>query len=274
VIKQYVNVGVGANERREIPLERSGRVMTFTATIAPKRAGVRVHFELRSGDENVAGEKDVAPGLHEANFEAAQTHHLKGRRDGLPGHSLRWALTDERGQATVPLVLSEFGGDEFWIEASLRTRSGKKKKVLATAHYITWRRIYYQVSRFDAAPKGPGRDGILPAVPTLDLSEMHSEFEARRHNIEMCDDSALPLMPRVANVLEDDADLVASAGAGYDAKREPLAMRVVLVNQIADAGWKWHPRVINVDNGAATSVSTDMLLWRDESLPLNVDWLV
>ena len=270
-LQQYVNVDpTKPDECKEIAVERAGRTVTLVAPVSRKKRGIPVYFEMKSTAKN------IVPSLEEANFSKETLKHLKGRIGGLPGTSTRCALTDGKGVARLTIKLSEFGGDEFEIEAYLKGKNGKKKKVLKSEKYIVWRRIYYQVSRFKAAPKGAGRSGILPEVAKLDWPSVQAEFKAREHNIEMIDETTTDLITRRANVLqpEADIDLQKSAREGYDPKREPLAMRVVLVNQLASCVEQWLADIVQVKEGVSVTVPTTRKLWVDESLAITEDWAV
>jgi hypothetical protein len=90
----------------------------------------------------------------------------------------------------------------------------------------------------------------------------------------MIDETTTDLITRRANVVntEDDSVLQKSAREGYDPKREPLAMRVVLVNQLASNVEGWHSDIVNVEENAAVTVTARRILWVDESLPRTEDW--
>jgi hypothetical protein len=269
-VKQYVNVDPAKpDERKELDAKRAGRQVVIEATVTPKKAGVRVYFEMKSTAKN------IVPSLEEANFSDKKLKHLKGRAGGLPGRSIRSSLTDASGVAKLTVKLSEYGGDEFEVEAYTMGKGGKKKKSLKADKYIVWRRIYYQVSRFKAGLKGaPHASQTLPVPPKLVWANVEKEYKDREHNVEMIDETTTDLITRRANVIEADIDLKMSAPEGYDPKREPLAMRVVLVNQLADHKDNWLAAIINVSEGVPTSVTTPEDLWKDESLPETTDWLL
>jgi len=269
-VNQYVNVDPAKpDERKEIDVKRAGRSVVVVATVSPKKKGIRVYFDMKSTGNN------IVPSLEEANFSSDKLRHLRGRAGGLPGRSTRSALTDAKGEARLTIKLSEFGGDAFEVEAYL-LKKGKKGKTLQADKYIVWRRVYYQVSRFKAAPKGAGRAGALPLPPALVWAGVSDEYKARDHNIELVDETATDLITRWANVLDPDdgAKLKKSAREGYDPKREPLAMRVVLVHQLATPDEAWFADIVKVKENTPTTVTTTRELWIDESLPLTEDWAV
>ena len=74
-------------------------------------------------------------------------------------------------------------------------------------------------------------------------------------------------------VLEHEADLKATARAGYDPQHEPLSMRVVLVNQIADSAVA-EIEFRNVAETVATPLPVPADLWVDESMAVKTDSLV
>ena len=229
-----------------------------------------VYFEMKSTAKNVVSS------LEDANFSDDKLRHLRGRAGGLPGTSTRCTRTNAQGVARLAIKLSEFGGDEFETKAYIKLKSGKQKELKVADKYVVWRRIYYQVSRFKAGTKGAGRTGTLPAAPQLDWSKVKTELEAREHNIEMIDESSKDLITRRANVMNaDDLTLFKkSAREGYDPKREPLAMRVVLVNQIAGYEERDLNDVVDVKENTPTTVNLRKWLWVDESMPLTEDWAV
>lgn len=269
-VKQYVNVDPNeADQRKELPAKQAGREVILEATIAPKRQGVLVYFEMKSTAKN------MAPSLEEANFSSDKLKHLKGHAGGLPGTSTRCARTNGKGVARIAIKLSEFGGDEFETKAYIKLKSGKKKELQADK-YIVWRRVYYQVSRFKSGPKGAGRTGTLPEIAKLNWATVEKEFKDREHNIELIDETSQDLTTRRANVIDtnDDSVLKKSAREGYDPKREPLAMRVVLVNQLASYEVRWLTDIVTVDENQPTTVTTPRRLWVDESMPRTEDWAV
>lgn len=270
-LQQYVNVDpTKPDQRKEIVVGRAGREVGLSATVSPKKAGVFVYFELKSTAKN------IVPNLEEANFSKDKLKHLKGRIGGLPGTTTRCVRTDSKGVARLTIKLSEFGGDEFEVEAYIKDKSGKKKKPLKSEKYIVWRRVYYQVSRFKGGPKGAGRTGAFPVIDKLDWPKVEAEYKAREHNIELIDETTTDLITRRANVMNaDDLSLFKkSAREGYDPKREPLAMRVVLVNQIANYVEGWHSDIVKVEENTPVIVVASRRLWVDESLPRTEDWAV
>jgi hypothetical protein len=269
-VKQYVNIDPAqADQRKELPKKQAGRRVVLEATVKPKKKGVLVYFEMKSTANN------IVKSLEAANFSADKLKHLKGRVGGLPGTSIRCARTDAKGVARLTIKLSEFGGDEFETQAYIFGKK-KKKKPLTADKYIVWRRIYYQVSRFKSGPKGAGRTGTLPAIPKLDWAKVKTEYEARQHNLELLDETSTDLITRRANVVNPDEDevLKKSAREGYDGKREPLALRVVLVNQIASSVEDDYERIVKVSENTPATFTTRRRLWVDESMPRTEDWAV
>jgi len=270
-VKQYVNIDPTKPDlRKELAAKQVGRNVVVAATVSPKKPGIWVYFEMKSTAKN------IVPSLEDANFSADKLKHLKGRVGGLPGTSTRCAKTDAKGVARLVIKLSEFGGDEFTVEAYVKGKKGKKK-TLQSDKLIVWRRMYYQVSRFKGGPKGAGRTGVFLPVPTLTWPTIKTEFEAREHNIEMVDESSKDLITRRANVVntEDEDVLKKSAREGYDPKnREPLVMRVVLVNQLASPAEAWLQQIVTVGEDAVVTVTAPNKLWVDESLPRTEDWAI
>ena len=269
-LQQYVNVDPAMpDQRRELDVKRVGPIVTLEAKVSPKKAGIPVFFELKA-----VVAKNIVPSLEEANFSADKLKHLKGRAGGLPGSSTRCARTDATGVARLKIKLSQFGGDEFEVEAYLKDKSGKKKKTLKTEKYVVWRRVYYQVSRFKDGVKGRGRTGVLPEAPKLNWASVEAEFKDRLHDIELIDETTKDLITRRANVMNADIDLQKSAREGYDPKREPLTMRVVMAHQLADSREDWLADLVDVEEGVPVTVTVRYELWVDESMAVNDDWLV
>jgi hypothetical protein len=104
-----------------------------------------------------------------------------------------------------------------------------------------------------------------------------AEIQARTHNIEMVSQApAQAVTPRRGNVLDptnDRAKLNQAARDGYDDSREPVVLRVVLVNQIADARDEW---VSYQDLRPSARFEKDLpkRLWVDESMAKDDDWLI
>ena len=272
-IKQYVNVDrTKADERKDIAVPRAGRALNLFVTVSPKVKDVIVCFEIKVGPKNVVKELDPK------NFSSDELKALKKLKLTLPGlkmpsKSKRRARTDENGKATMTFLLSEHGGDEFEITAYIPKKGGGKGKVLLSNKYIVWRRVYYQTSRFKGGAKAAGRTGAFPEIPALAMADVKTEYEAREHNIELVDDGGKDLVDRYCNILQKDADYERSAKDGYDAKREPLAMRVVLLNQIADSAVAEVEFPV-VPEGTPVSKTLPHAFWLDESMAVDTDWLI
>jgi hypothetical protein len=251
IIKQYVNLDPTKAEQLDgLDKARAGKNVVIEATIDPKKAGIAVRFEVTCGAKNVT--------------RAGKTLN-------------RVATTDDNGKATLLLPLSDNGGDEFTVNACLAEGENKNKLLGGTDTYVVWRRLYYQMSRFDAGTPGAGQpSGSMPAVPSLALDTVEVELAARNHNIELVDKSTKALITRYANVLtgaNNSQAEMASARDGYSATLEPVTVRIVVVNQIAE------PKEDDVELlGLAYSVKVlvpfPVGLWADPSYAKNADWLV
>lgn len=274
-VKQYVNLDPAApGELNGLEAQRAGRKIKVVATVKTKggapRQGARVVFELKSLEGNV----DRA--LDKANFSVLEEYVWYRR--GLPTSIKRIAVTDAEGKAEQEFTLSAFGGDEFKVEAHLLKAGDAEGKKLASSKYTVWRRFYCQTSAFGAGAAHASRGGAaLPAVQPFDMAAVVDEFAARKHNIELVEDNLAPAqITRRCEVLVQDQSRYyqRSAREGYDPRREPLSMRMVLVNQIADSATAeiTFPGVFQ--ENVARTVSVPHKLWVDESLPLRGDWLV
>jgi hypothetical protein len=73
---------------------------------------------------------------------------------------------------------------------------------------------------------------------------------------------------------ENDTVLKKSAREGYDPKREPLAMRVVMVNQLASLVEEEYERIVKVSESTPSTFTVRRRLWVDESMPRTTDWAV
>ncbi len=274
--KQYVNVDPArANERREIRRPRAGKTVHLAARINKQVEGVPIIFEIKSGRHN------VNRALEDANFSPGERRrHARQRASNAgfqnPGIARRRVLTDAQGEATIDFILSENGGDEFEVKAFIR---GQESNELLSDKFIVWRRVYYQVSRFRQSRQGVGRRGVLTEIPNFSWGSIVQEFRDRRHNIELEDESSRDLIDRIdANVItraNNHRTATRRARDGYNARREPLAMRVVLVNMIAKSETveltfnqvrENQPRTLRIPRGRK--------LWIDKSKEIKTDFLV
>jgi len=270
-IKQYVNLDPDKPDQlKEVPAERAGRNIVVKAKINKKLAGVPVIFEMKCGDKN------VDPGLDLSNFSFAEQMRMILGVAGVGAAKMvrRRAITDDQGEATVDLILSNYGGDEFEVEAYLKKKKADK---LVSDKYVTWRRIYYQVSRFKNGAKGAGHTGTLAVIPHFSWADVKAEFEVRQHNIELVDDSSADLVTRQCNVLtpaNNYFDYKKSAKRGYDSKREPVSMRVILLNQIANFATRTYIFRKKKEGDAALTKIFSSRLWMDESKAIKKDAII
>lgn len=249
-IKQYVNLDPARSKQLDgLDKARAGKTVVLAATINPKKSGVPVAFEITNGARNLT----------------------------LPSRVTRLiATTNDDGKATMSFNLSEHGGDEFTVKASL-AMGPNKGVALSSDKYIVWRRLYYQMSRFKAGTPGKGQPaGSVPEIAAYDISPVEAELAARQHNIELVDKTTTALIKRYANVLTDADDSRAykkSARDSYDKVLEPVALRVVVVNQIATSSTE-KIRKNNIPNSAAVEITFPVHLWDDPSQAKETDWLV
>lgn len=274
-LKQYVNLDPGKPiELKEIPAQRAGRVITLVAKLNKKQGGVPVVFDLIAGPKN---HTPLARGKDGSRKTPMDIRRLKGGL-GMPGIFRKRVATDDNGEAKVELHLSGFGGDEFEVKAYLLKPGGKKGKELLSEKYIVWRRIYYQVGRFKSGAVGANRKGNLPEIPNFDWAPVKTEFEARKHHIELVDDSRADLVNRYKNILVPEKpynDLLYSVKNGYVKEREPVSLRVVLCNMISTPEEKTRGYNIVLDRKSTDiDVSSIGELWQDESLPIGTDCII
>lgn len=257
--KQYVNLAPTiAAQLDGLDPKRAGTEVQLTAKLTAAREGVAVHFVLKPGARNVAPAGPDKPGL------------------GFPGADKQRVTTDAKGEAHTKLLLKGAGGgDEFEVEAYVEKDDGSKGSTLLSDKYVVWRRIYLQISRFGA---GTGRSGPLAAVRSLGWAPVVREFRDRRHNIELVADSSVDLISRRCHVLDLTSQrelLKKSAREGYDAKREPVSMRVVLVPALAKSEVLTEPFAGVEENRAQEKdLNPYKPLWEDVSLPEKADWFL
>jgi hypothetical protein len=268
--KQYVNLDPAVPDQlKGLDKKRAGKNITFIAKLKKSLAGHPIMFEVTLGAKNISASLDTG------NFTKKELRAIAKRAvggAGLPGSLKRRVMTDAHGKAKMKLVLSECGGDEFTITAYVPKGKGKGKE-LKSETFVVWRRLYFQVSRFKSGPKGAGRTGTLAEIPALDWAPVITEYEAREHNIELVDDSGTDLITRYCNVLDADPDYKKSAREGYDAKREPVTIRAVLVNQIGSPAFRQMVfPAVKEDVDLTQSVNAP--LWFDESMDLKKDFIV
>lgn len=269
-IKQYVNLDPAVPDQlKGLDKKRAGKNVTFIAKLKKGKAGHPILFEVTLGAKNISASLDTG------NFTKKELRAIAKKAAGgagLPGTLKRRMMTDSKGECKIKLVLSECGGDEFTVKAYIPKGKGKGKE-LASETFVVWRRLYFQVSRFKSGPKGAGRTGTLAEIPALDWAPIIAEYEAREHNIELVDDSSTDLITRYCNILESDEDHTKSAWDGYDAKREPVSIRAVLVNQIAKS--KSEELLFPaVKEDKDLVQSTNSPLWLDESMDSKKDFII
>ena len=249
-IKQYVNLDPTKSKQLDgLDKARAGKTVLLAATVSPKKAGIPIAFEITYGAKNCV----------------------------RPGHvERRIATTKDDGKATLTYELSEYGGDEFAVKASLAL-GPRKGQALSSNKYIVWRRLYYQMSRFKAGTPGKGQPGgSVPEVPAYDISPVGTELAAREHNIELVDKTTTAQIERYASVMTHDNDSKAYKKSGkdsYDKALEPVALRVVIVNQLATAATEKITK-LNVANSASVVVTLPVNTWKDLTQAKEADWLV
>lgn len=238
-IKQWVNLdptdtplrtvpGVG-----EIPPERCGPSITLRANINARRRrfGRRVFWGVQPGDDNIVARSSggAPPGWswvpHQGGF-------------GAPGFYEKLVPTDRDGNSETTFDLSQCGGDTFTIKAFTKNRDGSVRTELSTDTYVVWRQLYYQVTRM--GPTG-GRLG-LPAIPDIGWSGLRDEYDDTRepHNIRWTEvPAASPTLTRHRSLYTDD--MIKQAGLeGYDRAKEPLVLKVCLVDMLAERAQERH----------------------------------
>jgi hypothetical protein len=242
------------------------------AKLNKKQGGIPVVFEIKAGSDNSY--------LHVANYSKKHLAYIKKSLGGLntAGRAKRRVATDDNGEAKIEFILSFFGGDEFEVKVYVPKRGGQKGKELLTNKYVTWRRIYYQVSRFQAGKLGAGQKGSLPEIPHIDWVSVEKEYAAedRKHHIELVRENGKDLIPRYANVLDADNspdDLKHAALDGYDPLRVPVTMRCVLVNMIGSMKEDDQKVKITANRGPVY-IQTRKRIWSDPSLSRGQDCVI
>lgn len=272
-VKQYVNLDPSkAHELREISAERAGRRIKLTAKLNKEKEGIPVVFEIVGASNNAV--------VNLGNYSAKHRSYLKKNMQGLDstGRAKRRVITNEKGEAIIEFILSVFGGDVFEVKAYVPKQGGKAGKVLFTKKYVTWRRIYYQVSCFEAGKVGAKMTGSLPAIPDINWESVEKEFAAtnRKHYVELVREDHKPLIKRYFNVLNTNnkQHMIDSALDGYKSNRPGVSMRCVMVNMIGSYK-EYQTKIYKLKlQRTATKIQTAQYLWQDESLPRGEDCVI
>src|SRR6187549_865647 len=134
-IKQYVNLDPNVPDQlKGLDKKRAGRNVTFSAKLKKAIAGCPIMFEVSLGSKNIYTSLDTA------NFTKKELRAIQKKAKGgagLPGSLRRRVMTDSKGESRIKLVLSECGGDEFTVKASIASRKGKGKE-LASETFVVW----------------------------------------------------------------------------------------------------------------------------------------
>jgi len=264
-VPQYVNVNpASAAQRQGIAANRAGRDVTVQYTVNPAVAGKLVRFQLQPDPGNLSDQQQQA--LRRFDDERATLTKQIG-------------LTNDQGVATATLQLSAFAGDKFGVrawEVGEGDVEGPPHDLPDT--YVVTKRVYYQVTTYDGTTNTGwlGRTGQVAAVAAPNMANVAAEFSARNKAIDLVAQAPTRAhITRRANIVTstDRTMLSASGLDGYDATREPIVVKVVLLPQLNT------PREISVEfqNLAANVASVQNLahrLWIDLSKPVGTDWLV
>lgn len=229
VIKQWVNLSPTSPEDLRnvpgegvIPPERCGPEITLQATINPPEPNKRVYWGVQLDSNNV--ENTLASG-------SGWTLNPAQGGFGAPGFYEKLVLTNDAGESNTTFLLSICGGDKFTIKAFTKNDDGSVRSELSSEIYEVWRQLYYQVTRMDAL----GSPGSEPAVPDIVWDDLKNEYNdlRRPHNIRWSEVPAASAMITRHRSLWND-DLVKHAGLeGYDRTKEPLVLKVSLVEMLA-----------------------------------------
>lgn len=238
VIKQWVNLD--PDEREElrdvpgegpIPPERCGPVIHLRATIDQELGGLPVWWGVEPHAENC--EPGGAP-----SDDWARNRLLAGL-EGVPGFYERLAITDGGGEVTGELHVPECGGDRYTVKAFTKNEDGSIRDELQSETYETWRQLYYQVTRMGA---GSGRES-LPAIPDLTTwNDVKNEFNdsRMRHHIRFTEVPAAQTTITRHRSLWNDEMIKRTGVEGYDRSKEPLVLKVSLVDLLAFRGQEDH----------------------------------
>jgi hypothetical protein len=241
-IKQYINLDPAVAAQLDgLAAARAGKKVRFKATVAPAAAGVRVRFTVTNGDNN-----RKKPGATKSYTEK----------------------TNAQGEAKISFEVSDYGGDEFKVEAKVKDTD----QALASETFVVWRRYYLEISRVDQMPKGAGRGGgNIPAVPALDISGDIIPGFGTDHFIELVDKSAHDLIARPVNIHEQGIHHAQAGRVNYAGTQEPVLFRIVHVEAIRTSA------VVLVEgpiDNTLAYVSGLGKIWKDPSMPLNADWFI
>ena len=151
--RHYVNLTY--ETREEIPADRCGREVFFKFDVDEKDKPVPLLIRL------VPGKQNHVPRA----WERSRAAGLKARGN------MELTVWTKKGYAIVLLIFSEFGGDQFTVNAWLKPPEGEPEgEPLFSETFEVWRRLYCQITPFGAGTIHETRGGgELPAVPELNF---------------------------------------------------------------------------------------------------------
>jgi hypothetical protein len=230
--KQWVNLDPANATLRTIPggetipPERCGPTITLKAKVKAKKnkAGRAVFWGVQLGANNVVP-------VDAANTAGGWAFQAGKGGFGAPGFYEKMVPTNDKGESITTFVLSECGGDEFTVKAYQKGRRGGIKKELKGDTYVVWRQLYYQVTVM-----GPSAGRVnYAAIPDIGWGGVKAEYDDSRkpHNVRWSQVGANQDITRHLSLWT--RDMRKNTGLErYDRTREPLVLKVSLVDMIAE----------------------------------------
>lgn len=238
VIKQWVNLDpMSPDALRDVPgegvitPERCGPVIDLEATLDEELEGIPVWWGVEVHDDNLEPAETPDGGW-------SSNPRLAGL-GGVPGFYEQLAVTDDGGVTRAELHVPECGGDKYTVKVFTKDGDGNIVDELQSETYETWRQLYYQVTRMGA---GSGRES-LPAIQDLTTwNNVLAEFGDTRepHNIRFTEVPAGSATITRYRCLWSDNMNKRTGVEGYDRAKEPLVLKVSLVDLLADRGEEAH----------------------------------
>lgn len=244
-----------------IPPERCGPTIRLRARVnGRRRAGKPVYWGVQLGAENLAP-------MDAAN--AGWSHHADMGGFSAPGYYEKLVHSDRQGYSSTEFRLSQVGGDEYTIKAYTKRRDGSIKKELKSDKITIWRQLYYQRTTMGAST-GPQ---ALPAVPDINWAGLRAEYDdsRKRHHMRWTE-AGTAALTRQLSLWNDD--LTKAVGLeSYDRAREPLCLKVSLIDMMAEKLQEDHTFDV-VRNQRTYSHTFSRLLFDLDSADDKADWFI
>jgi len=238
LIKQWVNLEPGFDEALRdvpgegvIPPERCGPIIHLEATIDQEEGGLPVWWGVEVHDDNLEPGETPDGGW-------SSNPRLAGL-GGVPGFYEQLAITDDGGVTRAELHVPECGGDKYTVKVFTKDGEGNIADELQSETYETWRQLYYQVTRMDGYR---GRIHLEPIPEFAAWDDVKNEYaDARKpHNIRFTEVPAGSAVISRHRCLWNEAMQQRTGVEGYCRDKEPLVLKVSLVDLLAERGQETH----------------------------------